>query len=169
MESGSKRSPEGSNFNFVRTGEEVEERLLQGAPVKAKAQGMINRLFGLRKRKGAPTQPTSDLTPYRRRAAELLELLRIKTTADDAERLTALAQVVVKLAELVTDLKSVGTDASEVQPLERLLTDLQHSLGKPQPSGELVRLWTEAETVLHAFSGDPLAPSATRRRESFWK
>jgi hypothetical protein len=130
---------------------------------------MIDRLFALKKPLLGSTEALSDLTPYRLRAAELLELLRSKTTADDAERLTTLAHVAVKLAELVTDLKSVGADALEVQPLERLLTDLQHSLGKPpHPSSELVRLWTEAETVLHAFSGEP-QPSSTRRRESFWK
>jgi len=109
------------------------------------------------------------LAPYRRRTAELLELLRSKTTANDAERLTALAHLALKLAELVTDLKSVGADAAELQPLEKLLTDLQQFLGKPHASGELVRLWSEAETVLHAFVGDRRKPAAAKRRESFWK
>jgi Ca-activated chloride channel family protein len=119
--------------------------------------------------KSVPAHATTDLAPYRRRTAELLEQLRSKTTANDAERLTALAYLAMKLTELVTDLKSIGADPSEVQPLKTLLTDLQQSLGKPQASVELVRLWTEAEAVLRAFVGEQLKPAAAKRRENFWK
>ncbi|HMF12447.1 MAG TPA: hypothetical protein VKE94_09080 [Gemmataceae bacterium] len=109
------------------------------------------------------------MAPYRRRTAELLEQLRIKTTPNDAERLKALAHLALKLTELVTDLKSIGADSSELQPLEKLLTELQHFLGGPHAGGDLSRLWSEAETVLHAFRGTTPATTSTARREGFWK
>ena len=139
------------------------------ANVKASPPVVFRRLLRRKQPKAVPSQAFADLTAYRSRAAELLELLRSRTTGSDAERMTVLTQVAVKLAELVADLKSVGTGASEVQPLEKLLTDLRDSLGKQQASGELAGLWTEAEAVLHAFTGDRLTPPATKRRESFWK
>jgi Ca-activated chloride channel family protein len=146
---------------------QTRARKSRAAPSTAKAQGKLNRRPRIGK--SAPTQNVPDLAPYRRRAAELLELLGNKTTANEAERLTALTDVAMKLAELVADLKSVGADTAEIQPLEKLLTDLQHFLGGPSASGDLAPLWKEAEAVLQAFSGAMSATPATRRRESFWK
>jgi hypothetical protein len=117
----------------------------------------------------ASPQVITDLAPYRRRADTLLELLRNKKTANEVERLTALTEVAMKLAELVADLKSVGASPAEFQSLEKLLVDLQHFLGGPRANEELARLWNEAEAVLQAFSRAMPATPATKRRESFWK
>jgi hypothetical protein len=140
-------------------------------PIKAKRRGLtqLGGIFGRRKQPTQPAQPADALSPYRSRAAELALEGLAKATHNKAACAQFLALLAVKLAELVTDLKSVGADAAEVQPLEKLLTDLQHFLGGPRANEELARLWNEAEAVLQAFSLAMPATPATKRRESFWK
>lgn len=138
-----------------------------------KEKGILARLSRIFERSGpeessAPVPPV-DLTAYRQRALDLLELLNVPAGTDAAERLTRLGMLAVQLAALVEDLTSTGAAEGEVAGLEQLLRDLQALVTAARPAeADVDRLWTRAEAALQLFGG--LAPAASgKRRKAFWK
>ena len=83
------------------------------------------------------------MAAYRRRAKELLATLQ-----GDADAKHALAVLRVNLQALVDDLRSIGAPAVVVEPLEKLLRQLQSA-------GADAQLRADAERVLGAFAGVP--------------
>src|SRR5262249_44878496 len=117
-----------------------------------------------------PAPEPLDLTAYRRRAQDLLELLKVPAGTDAAERLTRLGMLAVQLAALVEDLTSTGVPAAEVRALEVLLKDLQTLLSNARPrQADVEALGAHAETVLQAFVTDQAPKKSGGRRKSFWK
>lgn len=111
-----------------------------------------------------------DLTAYRRRAQDLLELLNVPAGTDAAERLTRLGMLAVQLAALVEDLTSTGVPAAEIRPLEEVLKELQKLLNTTKPrQTDVTALWSQAETVLQGFSAGTPAAKPGGRRKTFWK
>jgi Ca-activated chloride channel homolog len=122
---------------------------------------------------GFATRPLggAELAPYRRRAGELLRLLRDagppaaglpgRGGPDLARRLGLLR---VGLAALVADLESVDAAEAELRPLRDLAAELDRALAPPSPGdpGTLARLRGRALAVLEAFAaragGRPPAP-----------
>jgi hypothetical protein len=105
----------------------------------------------------ASTGPVSDaLAAYRRRAREILEALKA-----DGDKEHALGVVAVKLQALLEDMKSIGTEATLLKPLEALLLKLQPKARRATPA-QLVKIMeqlaAEAESVLDAFAGAAANP-----------
>jgi Ca-activated chloride channel homolog len=173
----------------------------------AKAGGRLGRVAGRvgpgsrRPRSGGfAGQPLAgaELAPYRRRAAELADLLEgthplppppvIRLHPDDRpvvghlsfgagpELHRRLGLVGVGLGALVADLQSVGAAEEELRPLRDLADELV-PLTRPAASGqqELARLRDRALAVLRAFAdptGGQASPPPTEpppRDPSFWK
>ncbi|HEX7149401.1 MAG TPA: hypothetical protein VF512_17970, partial [Actinomycetota bacterium] len=121
----------------------------------------------------------ADLTPYRRRAAQLATLLerdRPLPTAPGAgtgDLGRRLGMVRVGVEALVADLESVDAVEEEVRPLR----ELAHALGSgggPAVPGRagLERLRERALAVLRAFAAPapPAAPAPGQPRDSgFWR
>src|SRR6202030_3346512 len=78
-------------------------------------------------------EPTGDgsvaLAAYRQRARAMLEELR--AASDKAHALGVLA---IKLQALLEDMKSIGADAKILQPLEKLLTEVQPKKRRATPA-----------------------------------
>jgi Ca-activated chloride channel homolog len=105
----------------------------------------------------------ADLTAYRQRADELRK--NLESSADAARALGTLA---LKLEELLDDLKSIGADDAERQPLSDLLTELQTFVARPSPVGnELAAMLKHAGEVLAAFAEGK--KPAKGRSWKFWK
>jgi Ca-activated chloride channel family protein len=97
-----------------------------------------------------------DLSAYRKRALDLLESLQDDAASPTPDRLRVLGILAVKLAALIEDLKSIGTAADVLQPLEKLHADLQQLERSEQPTeAEVARLWSECEATWRAFIGLP--------------
>lgn len=150
--------------------EDAEEA--ESPPAGIRSREVFGRPAPLRSLLGqsGQTQPNEkktaqpDLTAYRQRAKELLDGLRLYTSADVLLRRQALDLLISKLTALVEDMKSVGVFQKE----HRALADLIPALAKPVASeAEFEKVWLATETVLEAFAkGKPLAQ---QRRASFWK
>jgi Ca-activated chloride channel family protein len=115
----------------------------------------------------APPPPPAqvDLTAYRWRAQELLEMLQKQTCKDPPTQLGELCSLAIKLEALIEDLKSVGAGKAELSPLKDLLRKLKALLSARRPKDKTIAAaWSQAEAVLRAFGGSP-----ADRRESFWK
>jgi hypothetical protein len=137
-----------------------EEADTDGLP-PAPPEGFVSRIFRRARRKSAAPLPP-DLSPYRRRAGELVERLKNAVALDEPAQARELDAVAVKLAELVTDLKAAGAPEADVRPLEELLRKLL-ALGPGRPRS-VAQLLSECARVLEAFA----TPDAARR-EGFWK
>jgi hypothetical protein len=91
--------------------------------------------------------------------------------ATGAMLLMRLGVLAEKLAALLEDLRSVGTPAAELQPLETLLADLRTMLAVPSADeAEAARLREEAQQKLQEFAnagGSGVAVPAPR--QAFWK
>ena len=142
----------------------------------AESPGLLGKVFGLfKKDKGkkdsAPAGSTSlDLSAYRRRAADLLELLKSGAALSGSQRLRELGVLAVQLKALLEDLASVGAPPLELQPLQKLHAELTALLEQPSPDETAVaRLWAQAEEVLRVFAGVPAEAPVAGRREGFWK
>jgi hypothetical protein len=140
------------------------------------APGLLGKVFGLfKKSKGkqeaaAPTPASLDLSAYRRRAAELLELLKGGAALSGSQRLRELGVLAVQLKALLEDLASVGAPPLELQPLQKLQAELTALLEQPSPDEAAVaRLWAQADKVLRVFAGVPAEAPVAGRREGFWK
>jgi Ca-activated chloride channel family protein len=116
----------------------------------------------------SPPPAPVDLTAYRGRARQLLDVLNKGSTAEAAERLRTLGVLAEKLQALVEDLKTVGAPGPVIKPLEKVVKDLRQLLAaKRPPEGRIAQLWTQAAEVLQAFAGD--SGNAGDRSEGFWK
>jgi Ca-activated chloride channel homolog len=150
----------------------------EGRPAFAKAAGRVARgPLGRPPRRSGDfaTHPLAgaELTPYRRRAAELARLL----DRDQVELGRRLGLVRVGLAALVADLESVDAAEAELRPLRDLAADLDRALTRPPVAdAALVRLRERALVVLAAFATPaggqtpvpPPEPERSRGR-AFWK
>jgi Ca-activated chloride channel family protein len=152
----------------------------EGRPAFAKAAGRVAR--GPRGRPprrsgGFAAHPLAgaELTPYRRRAAELARLL----DRDQAELGRRLGLVRMGLQALIADLASVDAVEAELRPLRDLAAELDRALSRPAvaDAAALARLRERALAVLAAFAapagGDPAPvpppdPEPSRGR-AFWK
>jgi Ca-activated chloride channel family protein len=151
-----------------------------------KADGRLGRVAG-RVGPGGSRRPRSggfagqplagaELAPYRRRAAELADLLEGTHPLPPPPVLRGLGLVGVGLGALVADLQSVGAAEEELRPLRDLADELV-PLTRPSASGqpELARLRDRALAVLRAFAdpaGGQASPPPTEpppRNPSFWK
>jgi Ca-activated chloride channel family protein len=109
------------------------------------------------------TEERTDLTPYRRRAGELLHRLQGGT-----DRLTELGVLTVQIAALIEDLRSTGVAEAVIRPLDELLTELRGLSARVAPgAAEVDGLWARAGAVLQAFAGEGTPPG--NNREGFWK
>ncbi len=152
-----------------------------GTPKKAKAggekprgSGLLGKVFGLFKRTPSKDEATGsvalNLTAYRRRAADLLELLEGSAKMSGPQRLHQLGVLTVQLKALREDLASVGAPPLELQPLQKLHAELTALLEQPSPDEAAVaRLWAQAEEVLRVFAGVPVEAPVAGKREGFWK
>ncbi len=147
------------------------------APTSADKQGLRGKIF---RRKAtpppvpAPPPAGPDFSAYRKRAQELLRILKSNKETDLHLRLGTLGIIAEKLAALVEDMRSVGVPDIEVQPLDKLVGEIRTLMGKKSPDEiEVAQLWSRAEDVLRAFSGEAAneAPAAGPgdRKEGFWK
>jgi Ca-activated chloride channel family protein len=144
----------------------------------APAPGLFGRLFGLFKRRSprddaetaTPAAEPVDLSAYRRRAADLLDLLRSGSGLSLPQRLHELGVLAVQLKALLEDLASVGAPPLELQPLQKLHAELTALREQSSPDEAAVgRLWARAEEVLRVFAGVPVEAPVGARREGFWK
>jgi Ca-activated chloride channel family protein len=135
-------------------------------PILSRPDGLFRRLGRVfrGRAKQPPAAAPMDLTAYRRRVQELLQRLRNTT---EANRLTELGVLSVRLAELIEDQRSTGAPDAEIRPLEELLKELQALLAETPPAESAVAmLFAKAVVTLQAFaSATPLAG----RRGEFWK
>jgi Ca-activated chloride channel family protein len=99
--------------------------------------------------------PPADLSAYRQRAAQLLELL---AQADDTLRLLGVFRL--RLEELLDDLRSTGAADDEVKSLAELLTELQAFLASP---GDAEAMLKRCAGMLAAFAG------IASKRDAWWK
>ena len=132
----------------LRKDGEVRARRAMRGYAAPKSPGVIGRtlerLFGGHATKSTmPAEPTADLAAYRQRAKGLLAALQA-----DADANHALGVLRVNLQALVDDLRSIGAPAVVVEPLEKLLRQLQSA-------GADAQLRADAERVLGAFAGVP--------------
>jgi hypothetical protein len=144
---------------------------------------MFNAVFGRRDKAqvppaaeppAGPRQPAPepiDLSAYRRRAGELVELLTAHASADGSQRQYHLGVVMLKLGALLEDLRSVGAPGDVGQPLEELHAELQQFLMLERYEEAALSLhWAKAELVLRAFAeGASVTASAPGPRQDFWK
>jgi Ca-activated chloride channel family protein len=117
----------------------------------------------------AQTPSGLNLQPYRVRAQELVAKL---AAGHPAGRLALLGTTVLKLQELVEDLKSVGAPAAEVQGLEALLhrlTALRDAAGGGEPSP----FESDVQALVAFAQGSgapaPTLPDEPARKRGFWK
>jgi Ca-activated chloride channel family protein len=158
------------------TGSVTWSRPAERASKRGAVRSMLGGLFSRRQEANAPLPPPPpdpiDLTAYRRRALDLLTRLHSAQGASAADRLTELGILAVQLAALVEDLKTIGTAAVVIQPLEELLTNLRGLLARSGPAeADIDTLWAQAEAVLQGFClGSKTRPTpAADRRKGFWK
>jgi Ca-activated chloride channel family protein len=131
-----------------------------------KEGGILRRIFGAfgQGSRAADAVATEDLAAYRPRARVLLERLQSCTATDPAARLSELGVLLVRLQELLEDMKSVAVGGKAIEPLQQLVADLRKLLTQDQPApGEVDRVWSQADMVLRAFVGD------VPERAQFWK
>jgi Ca-activated chloride channel family protein len=140
---------------------------------KAKSAGALFGLFPQAQSAPVPTPtaaasaPVADLTAYRQRASSLIGILRQEASRSVAVRAATLGIVVMRLRELLEDLRSVGAEAKELEPLEQLVQSLTPVVAATDPQEpELQAGWTRAEQVLQAFVAGPQKPA---ERKGFWK
>jgi len=140
------------------------------APAKRR-QSTLSRILGKSDDAGVEeATPSIDLTPYRRRAAELVDAIRKASTEPEDARLAALGEVTVKLKALVEDLESIGADPAEVKPLAELRKELLKLLAAKKP--DVAAGSAKALSTLEAFVGAGGKAPATepkRRGVAFWK
>jgi Ca-activated chloride channel homolog len=152
----------------------------------AKVAGRAGSGGSRRPRPGGAAIPQlggAELAPYRRRAAELANLLAgdgplpgPRPVGGGPALGRRLGLVRVGLAALVTDLQSVEAVEAELRPLRDLAAELDRLAQQPAPDQpELARLRDRALAVLRAFAStappEPAAPPkpAPPRDPSFWK
>jgi Ca-activated chloride channel family protein len=149
---------------------------------------------GRRRSGGIAAQPLggADLTPYRRRAAQLATLLEsdrplpglgppsrvpgLPTTVVGGDLGRRIGLVRVSLEALVADLNSVDAVEEEVRPLRDLASELVSLAAPAVPDGtRLERLRERALAVLRAFAAPGAAPAPSRspdpgrRDPGFWR
>jgi Ca-activated chloride channel family protein len=142
----------------------------RGANAWTKLTGRLRRL--MRGRRGTLPVPSPDLATYRQRAAALWADLKNVVPADQRARLAVLQAAVGKLAMLIADVESIGASSTELQPLKKLLLQVQKLLAKKAVNeAEVLEVWQKCEQVLCAFAASaPEGEAAnTERREGFWK
>jgi Ca-activated chloride channel homolog len=109
--------------------------------------GFFGKMLGALRPGSRIAEPSKDdvdpLAAYRQRARELLEELRA-----DGIKEHGLGVLAVKLKALIEDMKSIGTDAAALVPLETLLAQFQ-SASLARNSAQLC---ASAEKVLAAFA-----------------
>lgn len=114
-----------------------------------------------------------DLAAYRRRAADLLQLLQAGAGQPLSDRLTTLGLISERLRELLEDMASVGVSAAEMKSLHDMAAVLAHILTAPAPTEPEVQVgWDQAERVLADFTAlgaVSTKPSTPPKRKAFWK
>ena len=107
--------------------------------------------------------PAVDLTAYRGRAEELR-----KNLESSNDSLRALGILAIKLEELLDDLKSIGANDAERQPLVELLADLRAFIARSSPAAhDVTALTKQAVEVLEAFAKGKKLKGDHKRK--FWK
>jgi Ca-activated chloride channel family protein len=152
----------------------------EGRPGFAKAAGRVARgPLGRPPRRsgGFAAHPLAgaELTPYRRRAAELARLL----DRDEVGLGRRLGLVRVGLQALIADLESVDAVEAELRPLRDLAAELDRALARPAAADDaaLGRLRERVLAVLAAFATPaggptPVVPppeAEPSRGRAFWK
>ncbi len=130
------------------------------AAPKAKSKAALMDLGGDEGRAGA-----LELAPYRARAAALADGL---AHGHASSRYVALGTLVVQLAVLIEDLKSVEAPMSEVTPLVALLDELVAARTKAG-GGEPEAFEARAEAVLRAYANGTGSQPPAKSGRSFWK
>jgi Ca-activated chloride channel homolog len=131
------------------------------------AEGLLDGIKELSKKLTTPGAPALDLTAYRQRAADLLQLLTDAAGTSASDRLTVLGIVAERLRELLEDLHSVGASPQDTQPLQELADALAPVMAAAAPTdADVQTCWTRVEQVLHAFVG---GTAAAAPRKAFWK
>jgi Ca-activated chloride channel family protein len=153
-----------SDFEGLYLDESEERRTIPppAAPGRAEKKRKGSRLLGLPKRDADKWQPADDLAAYRRRAAEKLAQLHDRERAADFDRVAELGVLRVWLADLLDDLRSVGTPGADTAALLVLREKLAGDLS------DAAALWKEALDVLQAFASGS-GGKQSRKRQGFWK
>jgi Ca-activated chloride channel family protein len=141
---------------------------LAAVPPAAKGAGLLQRLLGLfGLGQSQPAGAPMDLAPYRRRAADLLQVLQAWPKIDAAAWLGALRSLADRLEDLFTELCQAGARLPEVQRLGEAAMKLRELLAETAPAEVRVQtVWHQVAGALAAFAG---AAEATPAREGFWK
>jgi Ca-activated chloride channel homolog len=146
-------------------------RVLRGAPAGGIRPLLAQASPAPSRGPRAPEPVVVPLDAYRRRARELRARF---TEAGAGERARRLAELRVRLAELLEDLRSVAAPDEELRQLDELLDEMARLDGEPGSGAEaLARLWERAVERLDAFAGAASAATLSGRRPpragDFWK
>jgi Ca-activated chloride channel family protein len=87
-----------------------------------------------------------DLAPYRRRALDILQMLK-----NDSDPLHGFGVLAVQLKALLDDLESIGANPAETEPLNQLLVSIKGALVQGRQS--VVQQLDETRRLLGAFAG----------------